>query len=47
MNGGAPRQVTFFESGDIYAFDVARDGKRVVLSRGQSTRDAVLIKDWR
>jgi eukaryotic-like serine/threonine-protein kinase len=47
LGGGAPRQVTFFESGDIYAFDLARDGKRVALSRGQSTRDAVLIRDWR
>jgi Tol biopolymer transport system component len=45
--GGEPRQVTFFEPGEIYAFDVARDGKRVALSRGQSTRDAVLIRDWR
>jgi eukaryotic-like serine/threonine-protein kinase len=45
--GGAPRQVTFFDSGDIYAFDLARDGKRIALSRGQSTRDAVLIRDWR
>jgi eukaryotic-like serine/threonine-protein kinase len=43
----APRQVTFFESGDIYAFDLARDGKRIALSRGQSTRDAVLIQEWR
>ncbi|HVE70187.1 MAG TPA: protein kinase [Thermoanaerobaculia bacterium] len=47
IEGGEPRQVTSFESGDIYAFDVARDGKRVALSRGQSTRDAVLIRDWR
>ena len=47
VGGGAPRQVTFFDSGDIYAFDLAPDGKRVVLSRGQSTRDAVLIRDWR
>jgi Tol biopolymer transport system component len=45
--GGAPRQVTFFDSGDIYAFDLARDGKRIALSRGQSIRDAVLIRDWR
>ena len=47
VDGGAPRQLTFFDSGEIYAFDVARDGKRVALSRGQSTRDAVLIRDWR
>jgi hypothetical protein len=39
--------MTFFESGDIFAFDLARDGKRVALSRGQSTRDAVLIREWR
>jgi Tol biopolymer transport system component len=45
--GGTARQVTFFESGDVYAFDLARDGKRVALSRGQSTRDAVLVTDWR
>ncbi len=45
--GGEPRQVTFFDSGDIYSFDLARDGKRVALSRGISTRDAVLIRDWR
>ncbi|HEX6095265.1 MAG TPA: LpqB family beta-propeller domain-containing protein [Thermoanaerobaculia bacterium] len=45
--GGAARQVTFFESGDIYAFDLSRDGKRIALSRGQSTRDAVLVRDWR
>ncbi|HUR81502.1 MAG TPA: protein kinase [Thermoanaerobaculia bacterium] len=47
VSGGAARQVTFFEEGDIYAFDLARDGKRVALSRGISTRDAVLIRDWR
>ncbi len=47
VDGGAPRQLTFFDSGEIYAFDVARDGKRVAMSRGQSTRDAVLIRDWR
>lgn len=47
VSGGAPRQVTSFDSGDIYAFAMARDGKRIALSRGQSTRDAVLVRDWR
>jgi Tol biopolymer transport system component/predicted Ser/Thr protein kinase len=45
--GGAARQVTSFESGEIYSFDIASDGKRVALSRGDSKKDAVLIRDWR
>lgn len=47
VSGGEPRQLTFFESGEIYAFDIASDGRRAALSRGQSTRDAVLVRDWR
>jgi Tol biopolymer transport system component len=45
--GGEPRQLTRFESGDIFAFDIARDGKRIVFSGGETTRDAVLIRDFR
>ncbi|HYI07763.1 MAG TPA: protein kinase [Thermoanaerobaculia bacterium] len=45
--GGEPRQLTFFESGEIFTFDLAADGKRVALTRGESTRDAVLIRDFR
>ena len=47
IDGGAPRQLTFFDSGEIYSFGIAPDGKRIALSRGQSTRDAVLIRDFR
>lgn len=47
LDGGAPRQVTSFDSGDIFAFDLAPDGKRLALARGHSTRDAVLIRHFR
>jgi len=47
LAGGEPRQLTFFESGDIFRFDLAPDGKRLALVRGDSTRDAVLIRDFR
>jgi len=47
LEGGAPRQRTFFESGEIYSFDLSPDGKRLVAARGESQRDAVLIRDFR
>jgi hypothetical protein len=47
LDGGAPRQRTFFDSGEIHSFDLSRDGKRLVVTRGQSQRDAVLIRDFR
>jgi Tol biopolymer transport system component/predicted Ser/Thr protein kinase len=47
LSGEEPRQVTFFPAGEIFSFEVANDGKRVVLSRGESSRDAVLIRDYR
>ena len=47
VDGGEPRQLTFFDSGEIFSFDLAPDGKRMVITRGQSTRDAVLIRDFR
>jgi len=47
IDGGAPKQMTFFDSREIYSFGIAPDGKRIALSRGQSTRDAVLIRDFR
>jgi Tol biopolymer transport system component/predicted Ser/Thr protein kinase len=47
LDGGAPRQRTFFESGEIYSYDLSRDGKRLAASRGESQSDAVLIRDFR
>jgi Tol biopolymer transport system component len=45
--GGEPRQATFFESGEIFSFDWSRDGRKLVLSRGEPTSDAVLIRNFR
>ncbi|HEX7829050.1 MAG TPA: protein kinase [Thermoanaerobaculia bacterium] len=47
LDGRAPRQETFFKSGEIFAFDLGGDGKSLAISRGESTRDAVLIRDFR
>ena len=40
----ARRAITSFTSGDIYAFDWARDG-RLVYSRGLISADVILIHD--
>jgi len=47
IDGSAPKQATFFTSGEIFSFDLASDGKSIAMSRGESTRDAVLIEDFR
>jgi Tol biopolymer transport system component len=44
IDGRAPRAITSFTSGDIYAFDWARDG-RLVYSRGLISADVMLIHD--
>ena len=45
--GNDPRQLTFFEEGSIYAFDVAPDGRSLALSRGDPVSDLVLIRGFR
>jgi hypothetical protein len=47
IDGGEPRQLTFFESGEIYSFALAQDGNRLVITRGQGTSDAMLVRDFR
>jgi eukaryotic-like serine/threonine-protein kinase len=47
LDGGEPRQLTSFTSGTIFAFDVSPDGKRLAVSRGEPTSDAVLVRNWR
>ncbi len=46
LDGGLPIQLTHFADGEIFAYDWV-DADRVVLSRGETTRDAVLIEDFR
>jgi hypothetical protein len=37
--------LTNFNSGLIFAFQVARDGRRIALSRGTQTDDVILLRD--
>ncbi len=47
LGGGAPRQITTFDSGQIFAFALSRDGRRLAVSRGGIEGDVVLIRDSR
>src|SRR5581483_12246620 len=43
LQGGEPKQITRFNTGRIFDFTWTRDRKHLLLARGQSTRDVVLI----
>ena len=45
LEGGEPRQLTDFKSDLIFDFAWSRDGKRLAVSRGQNSRDVVLLSD--
>jgi Tol biopolymer transport system component len=45
--GGTPKQITHFNSEIISSFNLSRDGKRLVMSRGTARQDAVLLRDLR
>ena len=45
--GGAPKQLTNFTTDQIAWFDLSRDGKPTLFSRGATTRDVVLISGFR
>ncbi|HEX6729217.1 MAG TPA: protein kinase [Pyrinomonadaceae bacterium] len=47
IDGGNAQPVTKFTSGLISAFAVSRDGRRLAISRGESSLDVVLIKNFR
>jgi serine/threonine protein kinase/dipeptidyl aminopeptidase/acylaminoacyl peptidase len=47
LAGGAPRQVTSFTSGLIFDFAWTRDGKNLLVARGERTSDVVLITNFR
>jgi Tol biopolymer transport system component len=46
IDSGPPQQVTNFTSDTIFNFALSPDGKRLALSRGHTTLDIVLIKDF-
>jgi Tol biopolymer transport system component len=45
--GGTPKQITHFNSEVILSFDLSRDGRRIVMSRGTGKQDVLLIRDLR
>jgi eukaryotic-like serine/threonine-protein kinase len=47
IDGGKPHLLTNFTSDLISGYALSRDGKRLALSRGNSSLDVVLIKDFR
>lgn len=42
---GKPRQLTNFNSGQIFDFDWSADGKRLLLCRGEVSSDVVLLSN--
>jgi eukaryotic-like serine/threonine-protein kinase len=47
LAGGKPRQMTSFSSDRIYSFDWSPNGKQLVVARGSSSSDIVLISNFR
>jgi serine/threonine protein kinase len=47
LDGGQPKQLTDFKSEQIYSFDWSRDGKQLLVLRGTSSSDAVIISDYK
>jgi Tol biopolymer transport system component len=45
--GGAPKQITNFELGQIFDFDWSRDGRQLALTRGSESSDVVMIRNFR
>jgi Tol biopolymer transport system component len=47
LDGGVPKQLTNFNTDQIFWFDFSREGKQLALSRGTQTSDVILIRDFR
>ncbi len=47
LTGGAPRQITNFTSGRIFDFAWSRDGKQLLLAKGNQSSDVILISNFR
>jgi serine/threonine protein kinase/Tol biopolymer transport system component len=47
LEGGMPRQITYFKSDSIGVFDWSRDGKQLALWRGTQNQNVVLIRDFK
>jgi len=47
LTGRAPRQITNFASGRIFDFAWSRDGKQLLLAKGNQSSDVILISNFR
>lgn len=47
LDGSPPKQLTFFESGQIWKFELAKDGQSFILSRGNESSDVLMISDFK
>jgi eukaryotic-like serine/threonine-protein kinase len=47
LDGGAPSQLTRFDSDRLFSFAFSPDGKRLATSRGRNSGDLVLIRNFR
>jgi Tol biopolymer transport system component len=47
LSGGLPKQITNFDSGEIFDFDWSRDGRQLALTRGSQSSNVILISNVR
>jgi Tol biopolymer transport system component len=47
LTGGAPKQITNFESGQIFDFEWSHDGRQLALTRGTENSDVIMISNFR
>ncbi len=47
VDGGAPKQISTFDSPVLYRRQYSRDGKRVAIVRGEGIGNAIMITGFR
>lgn len=47
LTGGPPKQVTHFDSNEIFDFEWSRDGRQLALTRGSESKDVILMSNFR
>jgi Tol biopolymer transport system component len=47
LTGGPAKQITDFKSGRIFRFGWSRDGKQLLLVRGDISSDVILIRNFK
>ncbi len=47
LSGGSPKQVTHFDSGEIFDFEWSPDGRQLALTRGSENSDVILMSNFR